>query len=153
MVGPNHGPTMFHMATVSHKRWDPCILYRTSLTSIMVHGVQQLKCPKLFVLFCRCTRGSVYCFGGFLIIAACVMFLFLCMDIAMYMETSDWLEGECQTVNTQFYLFLTQDVRIFETVVHRIQWWRDLFRCRIDLLNFSMGFNNIAPYMVCVTHK
>ena len=27
----NHGPTMFHMATVSHKRWDPCILYRTSL--------------------------------------------------------------------------------------------------------------------------
>ncbi len=28
-----------------------------------------------------------------------------------------------------------------------IQWWRDLFRCRIDLLNFSMGFNIIAPYM------
>ena len=27
------------------------------------------------------------------------------------------------------------------------QWWRDLFRCRIDLLNFSMGFNIIAPYM------
>ncbi len=22
-----------------------------------------------------------------------------------------------------------------------------------DLLNFSMGFNIIAPYMVCVTHK
>ncbi len=22
---------MFHMATVSHKRWDPCLLYRTSL--------------------------------------------------------------------------------------------------------------------------
>ncbi len=33
------------------------------------------------------------------------------------------------------------------------QWWRYLFRCRIDLLNFSMGFNIIAPYMVCVTHK
>ena len=33
------------------------------------------------------------------------------------------------------------------------QWWRDLFRCRIDLLNFAMGFNIIAPYMVCVTHK
>ncbi len=27
------------------------------------------------------------------------------------------------------------------------RWWRDLFRCRIDLLNFSMGFNIIAPYM------
>ncbi len=27
------------------------------------------------------------------------------------------------------------------------QWWRDVFRCRIDLLNFSMGFNIIAPYM------
>ncbi len=27
------------------------------------------------------------------------------------------------------------------------QWWRDLFRCTIDLLNFSMGFNIIAPYM------
>ncbi len=27
------------------------------------------------------------------------------------------------------------------------QWWRDLFRCRIDLLNFSMGFNIVAPYM------
>ncbi len=33
------------------------------------------------------------------------------------------------------------------------QWWRDLFRCRIDLLNFSMGFNIVTPYMVCVTHK
>ncbi len=31
--------------------------------------------------------------------------------------------------------------------------WRDLFRCRIDLLNFPMGFNIVAPYMVCVTHK
>ena len=28
------------------------------------------------------------------------------------------------------------------------QWWRDLFRCRIDLLNFSMGFNIIAPYCI-----
>ncbi len=28
-----------------------------------------------------------------------------------------------------------------------IQWWRDLFRCRTDLLNFSMGFNIVAPYM------
>ena len=27
------------------------------------------------------------------------------------------------------------------------QWWRDLFRCRIDLLNFSMGFSIVAPYM------
>ena len=27
------------------------------------------------------------------------------------------------------------------------QWWRDLIRCRIDLLNFSMGFNIIGPYM------
>ncbi len=27
------------------------------------------------------------------------------------------------------------------------QWWRDIFRCRIDLLTFSMGFNIIAPYM------
>ncbi len=27
------------------------------------------------------------------------------------------------------------------------QWWRDLFRCRIDLLNFSMVFNILAPYM------
>ncbi len=27
------------------------------------------------------------------------------------------------------------------------QWWRDVFRCRIDLLNFSMGFNIIAIYM------
>ena len=31
------------------------------------------------------------------------------------------------------------------------QWWGDLFRCRIDLLN--LGFNIIAPYMFCVTHK
>ncbi len=28
-----------------------------------------------------------------------------------------------------------------------LQWWRDLFRCQIDLLNLSMGFNIIAPYM------
>ncbi len=39
MVGPiakeNHGPTMFHMATVRHKRWDPCLLYRTSLTKLI----------------------------------------------------------------------------------------------------------------------
>ncbi len=28
-----------------------------------------------------------------------------------------------------------------------LQWWRDVFRCRIDLLNFSMGFNIVAPYM------
>ena len=34
-----------------------------------------------------------------------------------------------------------------------VQWCRILFRCRIDLLNFSMGFNIVAPYMVCVTHK
>ncbi len=27
------------------------------------------------------------------------------------------------------------------------QWWRDLFRCRIDLFNFSVGCNIIAPYM------
>ncbi len=27
------------------------------------------------------------------------------------------------------------------------QWWRDLFRCRIDPLNFSMRFNIIAPYL------
>ncbi len=33
------------------------------------------------------------------------------------------------------------------------QRWRGLFRCGIDLLNFSMGFNIVAPYMVCVTHK
>ncbi len=44
MVGPiaterlphtdeNRGPTMFHMATVRHKRWHPCLLYRTSLTA------------------------------------------------------------------------------------------------------------------------
>ncbi len=26
-------------------------------------------------------------------------------------------------------------------------WWGDLFRCKIDLLNFSMGFNIIALYM------
>ncbi len=35
----NHGPTMFHMATVSHKRWDPCLLYCTSLISLnILHG-------------------------------------------------------------------------------------------------------------------
>ncbi len=38
-------------------------------------------------------------------------------------------------------------------MLQRDQWWRDLFRCRIDLLNFSMGFNIVAPYMVCVSHK
>ncbi len=27
-----------------------------------------------------------------------------------------------------------------------LQWWRGLFRCRIDLLNFSMGYDIIAPY-------
>ncbi len=25
------------------------------------------------------------------------------------------------------------------------QWWKDLFRCRIDLLNFLMGVNIVAP--------
>ncbi len=30
-----HGPTIFHMATVSHKRWDPCLLYCTSLNITM----------------------------------------------------------------------------------------------------------------------
>ncbi len=30
---------------------------------------------------------------------------------------------------------------------HKYQWWRHLFRCRIDLLNFSIGFNIVAPYM------
>ena len=42
---------------------------------------------------------------------------------------------------------------LFGLQSHTYQWWRDLFRWRIDLLNFSMGFNIIAPYMVCVTHK
>ncbi len=33
------------------------------------------------------------------------------------------------------------------------QWFQSLFRCRIATLNFSMGFNIVAPYMDCVTHK
>ncbi len=32
----NHGPIMFHTDTVSHKRWDPCLLYRTSLNKIIM---------------------------------------------------------------------------------------------------------------------
>ena len=28
-----------------------------------------------------------------------------------------------------------------------LQWWRDRFRCGMDLLNLSMGFNIVAPYM------
>ncbi len=35
----NHGPTMFHMATVSHKRWDPCLLYRTSLMLLVIKSM------------------------------------------------------------------------------------------------------------------
>ncbi len=34
----NHGPIMFHMATVSHQRWDPCLLYRTSLRQDHING-------------------------------------------------------------------------------------------------------------------
>ena len=35
-----------------------------------------------------------------------------------------------------------------ERVIHYTgQWWGNLFRCRIDLLNFSTRFNIIAPYM------
>ena len=32
-------------------------------------------------------------------------------------------------------------------VIAQYQWFQSLFRCRIELLNFSMGFNIIAPYM------
>ncbi len=42
---------------------------------------------------------------------------------------------------------------LFWTLKRSVHWWRALFRCRIDLLNFSMGFNIVAPFMVCVTHK
>ena len=33
------------------------------------------------------------------------------------------------------------------------QCFQSLFGCSIATLNFSMGFNIIAPYMDCVTHK
>ncbi len=39
------------------------------------------------------------------------------------------------------------DIRFSGVHEDSYQWWGDLFRCRIDLLNFSMGFNIIAPYM------
>ena len=29
----------------------------------------------------------------------------------------------------------------------KYQWFQSLFKCRVELLNFSMGFNIIAPYM------
>ncbi len=32
----SNGPIMFHTGTVSHKRWDPTLLYRTSLSFIML---------------------------------------------------------------------------------------------------------------------
>ncbi len=38
-----HGPTMFLMATVRHKRWDPCLLYRTSLKWCDVGGPRTKK--------------------------------------------------------------------------------------------------------------
>ena len=32
-------------------------------------------------------------------------------------------------------------------LLQEFQWFQSLFRCRIELLNFVMGFNIIAPYM------
>ena len=37
---------MFHMATVSHKRWDPCLLYRTSLNHLLNSKVKKLENDK-----------------------------------------------------------------------------------------------------------
>ncbi len=34
-----------------------------------------------------------------------------------------------------------------EKCILEAQGWRDLFMCRIDLLNFSMGFNIVVPFM------
>ena len=52
----NHGPTMFHMATVSHKRWDPCLLYCTS--SI---GNDFLRKDTMFIA-CNCYTLSTFDF-------------------------------------------------------------------------------------------
>ncbi len=42
---------------------------------------------------------------------------------------------------------------LFQHIVLTVQWFQSLFRCTIATLNFSMGFNIIALYMDCVTHK
>ncbi len=38
-----------------------------------------------------------------------------------------------------------QQVQLLSVFI--VQWFQSLLRCKIELLNFSMGFNIIAPYM------
>ncbi len=54
--------------------------------------------------------------------------------------------ASCMRHPTQDILARLLNFMSFCTIL-LLQWWRDLFRCRIDLLNFSMGFNITAPYM------
>ena len=44
----NHGPTIFHMAKVGHKRWDPCLLYRTSLSGQICNFIEKVYNAGLF---------------------------------------------------------------------------------------------------------
>ena len=39
------------------------------------------------------------------------------------------------------------------SAMEECQWFKSLFRCRIELLNFSMGFNIIAPHMEMLHYK
>ncbi len=58
----------------------------------------------------------------------------------------------CNTIHNCNLIVLERLVKVITGYAHS-QWLQSLFRCRIVTFNFSMGFNNIAPYMECVAHK
>ncbi len=72
------------------------------------------------------------------------------LSVALYvsmipiMTSRSVLQENTSSGSGQGQFMLLQNVQF---PIKVFQWWRYLFRCRIDLLNFSMGFNIIAPYM------
>ncbi len=78
----------------------------------------------------------------------------VCMEVMTASVFLTYKVDEKQFISNLLWLICHQVKKCMYFCCHsfgissfRIQWWRDLFRCRIDLLNISMGFNIVAPYM------
>ena len=59
--------------------------------------------------------------------------------------------GMIFTFSLHILFVFVNGILFWECSSNSLQWWRDLFRCRIDLLNFSTGFNIIAPLIYGVS--
>ncbi len=56
-------------------------------------------------------------------------------------------------IGRYFDQYTVFDLVMVAPIQLQCHWFQSLFRCRIETLNFSIGFNIIATYMACVTHK